>query len=205
MLKKVGLTLLELIVVLVILAALAGLAIPLVSQSLDDSKIKVSQGSLSAIRNATMSYWRDTKFEPNTATTANGALLQRFQMRWLFFNPFVENGENNTPSFDARSARGWNGPYIVEKTGRYKVDAVRNFTTAYGSGDGESPSSDPTILDGWQRPIVIQVVDTSVRVLDVRIVSAGPDGVIDTPADTASNLLTEAITKDDIYDAFTLR
>ncbi|MEM8550610.1 MAG: hypothetical protein AAGF10_07445, partial [Verrucomicrobiota bacterium] len=54
-------------------------------------------------------------------------------------------------------------------------------------------------LDGWGNPIVIQLPEVASGLTDaelesVRLVSAGPDGVIDTPTDT---LLPTAVEKND--------
>jgi hypothetical protein len=59
---------------------------------------------------------------------------------------------------------------------------------------------DATVIDGWGRPIVIQRytagVNAEERSLFTRLVSAGPDGVINTPTDVAAP--SKAVCGDDI-------
>jgi hypothetical protein len=79
------------------------------------------------------------------------------------------------PSYDSISRRGWNGPYVQHTGGTYTVNNTAGFTQAYGE------NGDPTVLDGWGRPIVLQRPSVAQPNLHARLVSAGPDGVISTP------------------------
>jgi prepilin-type N-terminal cleavage/methylation domain-containing protein len=116
------------------------------------------------------------------------------QLRYLFVNPddsVYPETMNWVPNLTALATRRWQGPYIRHTGGAYKihVDGVidgidPSFTTVYGE-DG-----DPTVFDAWGRPIVIQVptgtdsgaesITNEPGVNFARLVSAGPDGVIDT-------------------------
>lgn len=91
-------------------------------------------------------------------------------------------------AYDPDTRRGWRGPYLMDNGARYGVN------DAYGS------ISDPAVLDGWGRPIVIQFPTSPVtepeRSLNVRLVSAGENGVIDTPDDQAMPTRTDC--KDDV-------
>jgi len=80
-------------------------------------------------------------------------------------------------SFNPVTRLGWHGPYLSSGTGRYAVNSANNFTSDYGA-DG-----DPAILDAWGRPMILQVpkVNGTNDILYARLVSAGPDGIIQTP------------------------
>jgi hypothetical protein len=84
-------------------------------------------------------------------------------------------------AFDPQTARGWRGPYLSSPTTGYAVDAARQFTYAYGK------AGDPAPADSWGQPIVLQVPTAAATPADrktyARLVSAGPDGILQTPAD----------------------
>jgi prepilin-type N-terminal cleavage/methylation domain-containing protein len=152
-----GFTLLELLVVLMIIAAMAGLVIPLVSASQDESFQQTTLVSLGRLREAINGtperpgYYSDMRRLP--ATIAD-----------LFSTPSYLPAEEQ--SFDRNTRHGWHGPYIQNQSGTYSVD------DAYGD------PGDPAVLDGWGTPIVIQVMSS---IEYARLVSAGPNRVIDTP------------------------
>lgn len=220
-----ALTLIELVVVLTILVALAGLVVPQLVATSENARITATRSTLTAVRDAMMRYWLDTKYlalngpsgtpataAANTAGTSSldaNATVNRFQVRWLFENP--ENapsvsGDELVVTYNPDTQLGWNGPYLEEETGEYLVDASFGFSALYGNANG------PAILDafssesngGFPRPVVVQAVDDGTR-LDCRVVSAGPDGVLDTPASVFTEALTLAMTGDDEYVSFTLR
>jgi type II secretory pathway pseudopilin PulG len=83
----------------------------------------------------------------------------------------------NTVQFDPNLRTGWNGPYIASST----------------------------LVDAWNRPLSVQYVNPNGSLKDVRIVSAGPNGVVDIPAGTATSSLTTGSIGDDLYVALTLR
>ena len=107
----------------------------------------------------------------------NAALLPR-QMVDLFSPPaFLPSAYD---AFDPETALGWRGPYVQAPTGV--------FDDHGGAFAGYGVEGQPTLIDGWGRPIVIQVPDvaageTDEELLHIRIVSAGDDGVLQTPTD----------------------
>lgn len=98
MLKKVGLTLLELIVVLVILAALAGLAVGLMSSTTQWSREKATESTLSEIKSGIELLWIDIK--------PLGVLQADVTLDMLL------NNDANRQVFDPVTKIGWRGPYI---------------------------------------------------------------------------------------------
>ena len=95
-------------------------------------------------------------------------------------------------SFDPVTRLGWRGPYVAPSGAQYAINVPMGFTSDYGK-DG-----DPGVSDAWGRPIVIQI-PTHDSVPDwqyARLVSAGPDGKIDTPLNVQSP--SDANRNDDI-------
>jgi prepilin-type N-terminal cleavage/methylation domain-containing protein len=214
--KRRGLTLLELLVVLAILTALATIIVPVISMfgrksqevatrenllRLQDLLVNryipdLGGGTYVSVGSGTNPY-KGTRIGNMVANLpAPGAIgytnrtTYHPQLRYLFVNPddsqYPET-MNWVPNLTALATRRWQGPYIRHSGGTYRihVDEVidgidASFTTVYGE-DG-----DPTVFDAWGRPIVIQVptvVDADTNEPGVnfaRLVSAGPDGVIDT-------------------------
>ena len=195
--QRRGLTLVELVVVLTILVALGSMVIPVLRGTGQRSSDTTTDATLVAVRDALQQWWSDTKYValPGTPTTV-ATEADRFQLRWLFENPVTGN---SIESFDPDTRIGWNGPYFVDQTGDYTVNAANGFTVDYGT-DG-----DPAVIDSWTAsPVVIQANDTGTY-WDVRIVSAGPDGEVDIDRLTLTDNLTPATRGDDIYVALQLR
>jgi prepilin-type N-terminal cleavage/methylation domain-containing protein len=135
------------------------------------------------------------------------------QLRYLFINPgpldFTTDASAETPFPSANvtllSPRRWNGPYVTHQGARYSGTRDPTVAVAAGFGaefgvadvDGVDPTTnatvvttpgDPTVLDAWGNPIVIQVPNTSgeatpsaTDVMYARLVSAGPNGKLETP------------------------
>lgn len=173
-------TLIELLVVLVVLTALAGIVLVRVT----GFSIHTAQGDKSPERIATEATMRAIADAIVGTTDQPGFLQDVGDMPEYMEDLFVNNGH---PDFDPVTRRGWRGPYIRTHTGSYAVDAARGFTTVYYDGVDDPPS--PTLLDAWGDPIVIQYPDLPVtdelRERNARLVSAGPDGELDTPRSAA--------------------
>ena len=177
-----GFTLVELVVVLSILAAVSSLMVPLFTGTVQDAATTATRRTLIAARDAMCRYWADTKHVPLDGVTTTAAEADRLQIRWLLLNPATGD---TSQDFSPNTRIGWRGPYIANATG--------------GS------AASPALVDAWNKAVVAQDVAPAVSPRDVRIVSGGPDGVIDIPAATATSALTAADVGDDVYVAFSLR
>lgn len=153
-----GLTLIELLVVLVILAALAGVVLP----------------HMNDLRIGPFGTRGESPQEIATKTTllrVRAAIMGDESMPGLWQD--LGGGETELPlsirelfiprpgwptPFDPNTRLGWRGPYVMDN----------------GARDG---ADDPAILDGWGRPIVNQAPTA----LTIRLVSAGADGILETP------------------------
>ncbi len=220
-----GLTLLELVVVLMILVALAGVVVPLVSDSVVDSLDTGTRASLTALRDVVSTYWIDSgsskKLPRPEAASITAGRADHPQLIFLFVNPTTLDDNNPMTSdteftFNAAYRVGWRGPYLRQATGRFPnpVDIVESSPLPLGSKPtyaeaGFFPANrygepgDSVIVDPWGNPIVIQNPGATAGVQDVRLVSAGPNGVLSTDPTVMTSLLGS--TGDDIYVAFTLR
>ena len=178
-----GFTLIELIVVLSVLVALSGIILPLCVDNLNGANETATRSTLTEARTAMLQYWHDTKFVDLDGVTTVASESQRFNITWLFANPVTNT---NAVQFDPNLKMGWNGPYIANSTAD---------TTAGG----------PNLVDAWNQTLVVQYVNPNVDLKDVRIVSAGRNGVVDIPAATATSALTTGSIGDDLYVALMLR
>ncbi|MCC6511799.1 MAG: hypothetical protein IT423_22045 [Pirellulaceae bacterium] len=178
-----ALTLAELVVVLFILAALGGLVIPLCSDQINIAAHSVTGSTLSETRDAISQYWHDTKHETLDGVITVADEPNRFDIQWLFFSPVTGT---RTIDFEPTSRTGWNGPYLLSAT------------------DNTTPGS-PGLIDGWNHLLVTQYVNPGDTIKDVRIVSGGPNGVVDIPSGTATAALNAGNTGDDIYVSLLLR
>jgi type II secretory pathway pseudopilin PulG len=168
-------TLVELVVVVLIVVTLSLLVVPNMAGVVEDAPDVATRGSMSTLRNAALGFLTDARRMPRTVTE-------------LFLRPTSPPLPPllGVPPFDPATGLGWRGPYVATSTGVYALDKPtdpepKNFTGAYGQ------EGDPACLDGWGSPIVVQVPDLHADGIDsederrVRLVSAGPDGVLDTP------------------------
>jgi type II secretory pathway pseudopilin PulG len=173
-------TLAELLAVLLILIALVGLVVPLLSGAAEDARETATRANLARLREVISRYQLDNEKRlprPGYSGLNNPPhRLDKPQLRYLFINPGLAvapgSPESTTNTYDPVARKGWRGPYLLSDTPQYKLDVSRNFTRAYGE-DG-----DPTAIDGWGNPLVIL---ETVNGPELR--SAGRDGVLLTSDD----------------------
>ncbi len=188
--------------VLVALVALGTLLVPMFDQTTDDARSVTTDETLYRVRDAISGsggYAELMKHARNTGGTIVGygaglpwpssadilgGRVDHPQLYFLFTSP------GSIEPYDPHYRVGWRAAWLdIGSTGRYVVDATRGFTTSYGEDDDSAP------LDAWFNPIVIQLPNTvSGSITDeeveaVRLVSAGPDGILDTP----TNVLTPTV------------
>ena len=176
-----GLTLVELLVVLVVLAALGGILSVTLSDGASltgtdgiertDEEI-ATRATMTEVRDAMMAtslsepgYFQDT-----------GSLPER--LGGLISQSVAGEGD-----FDPARKRGWRGPYVYDTGSPYEnyveSDGSDNFDDDGGNPYGQA--GDPAILDAWGKPLILQESAND----DARLVSAGPNRVLETDPDSS--------------------
>lgn len=169
--SSAGMTLVELLVAVAVLAILAGAAVPVSGRIMRTTREAAAKREMAAIAEALRAYAQDRAFSPD-------------HMRWGRFPPEVSGtGAYETilgrdleedlhrVGWDLRLMQGWNGPYI-------RSDAV----TADAGGDGSAQTVRGHQVDPWGRYYIYRNRHASggfvSSVSDERVVtllSGGPD------------------------------
>jgi prepilin-type N-terminal cleavage/methylation domain-containing protein len=175
--KQSGVTLIELTVVLLILVALAGLAIPYMSGTSSAALCKATDITMQNVKKVIMErYYLDTLgYFPKDTKDA----VANYNLRYLFTKPTDWN------LFDPATQTGWRGNYlqggITLGSGQYiagNLDVSFRDTntippTATPHVNADVANTDTVILDGWGRPLIIQVDTTNPNAFVAKLVSAG--------------------------------
>jgi len=187
-----GMTLIELTVVLLILVALAGLAIPYVGGTNRMALCQATDASMHAIKTAIMGggsnsgFYMDLLGKYPKATKGDTA---DFNLQFLF-TPMTDSSWGNQNDYNPKTAVGWRGPYLMSGvTNDFSVDNDNdtNKTDELHSSFGSATyvnqaitAGDQVALDAWGRPIVIQIPTACPAPYSAtpekcaRLVSAGP-------------------------------
>ncbi|WOO39497.1 type II secretion system protein [Rubellicoccus peritrichatus] len=170
-----GFTIMELLVVLTILAAVGGGVVMTVSNGMS-----IVDGTGRSITHEEVAT-RATLLEIEKALMGNGAEAGYYSHALELPTRIAGllTDVDSLGAYNFATKRGWNGPYLFDSGATYGASTeagdTDNFIATYGL------DSDPAILDGWGKPIILQESDTS----DARIVSAGPNQVIETDPNNA--------------------
>lgn len=163
-----GLTMLELLLVVAVLVALATSVFPRLTDVGEEARARATLESMRAIRNAI----RGTDADPGYRGTV-GKCPSKIDD--LF--------KNNTGAgvYSALTRKGFRpGGYVQSNGALYRVDTAHGFSADYCYADG----MDNAVMDGWNRPIVLQINPLNSEHL--RLVSAGADGFLETGAGNTS-------------------
>lgn len=182
----------ELLAVIVVLATVAGFVVAAFDAAHESSAEALTRATLRSCRDAIVGVERPGR------SAANGfrhdlRAMPRTIADLLRAPPWAPADDQQ---FDFAKGVGWRGPYLRAPTEAYAWSsasggATSGFTALYGE------PGEPTVLDGWGRPIVLQRPDPDglgVDAIDdrhLRLVSAGPDAELDTPPGAYFPSLTE--------------
>lgn len=150
-------SLLEMLAVITIVAALASLVTWQSQLHRNDAEVTTAQSTLRAIADAF------TGSETGPGYLADMRYVPGFHVEDLRIHHLLLQGDQ--PAFDPATRRGWHGPYI--RHGRIT----------------QSANGDLEISDPWGHPIVLQIPPGPAGLRYARLVSAGPDGLLTTPPD----------------------
>lgn len=212
-----GLTLLELVLVLVILTALGAIIIPMTEGVGEESRQTVTRSVLRDVSEILGNRYHsdmdnlliNDTFSPPIVlpglpfpdplhVAVHERNLTHPQLTFLFINPQRFGDANpatldTDPTYNAVTRRGWNGPYLKHTGGRFLPSELHPSFTPIDFPNRYAGEGDPMILDGWGRPLVLQVPTGAFETLTepelriawrhARLVSAGPNGILETPPD----------------------
>jgi hypothetical protein len=125
-------------------------------------------------------YYQDMAFSPDRMAHT---LQDLFVLPPYLLPPF--------DTFDPFTEMGWDGPYLtsIEHYG-VLVGMTYQFRPSFDASYGNA--GDFALLDGWGNPLILQIEFDGVLGVSAqecmysRLISAGPNGVIDTPKDLAN-------------------
>jgi prepilin-type N-terminal cleavage/methylation domain-containing protein len=112
-----GFTLLEMIVVIAIIVAFAGVLVPVVRHELEGTRLATARSDVARLASAVNRYMTDTSYAP---TGKNGAPRYHFLAtsgRSPEANSFASGGSGSTVDFLERNTTGtaeWRGPYVMD-------------------------------------------------------------------------------------------
>lgn len=151
-----GMTLIELTVVLLILIALAGLALPYVSGTSSKALCDATDVSMANIKKAIMNgYYLDMlgRFPQDLDSLTPSTGSERYNLHFLFSKSSL--GARTHKSFDPDSATGWrSGGYLQ---GSIMLDS--DMTGNFGNATYTEPLKQNHLvaIDSWGRPFTIQI------------------------------------------------
>lgn len=171
-----GLTLLELVIVLTILAALGGVVLVKLGDT-DKDRATITRTTLNAVRKACDQYFADTN-------------------RWPEYTGDLLQAPPGLALYDPSICSGWNGPYLIATGARYQAtdwsdlaDAP-SFPTTYRRNITPT-APDPAVLDAWGCPLVLQqsipILPDTRAPQQIRLVSAGRNRSLETADDAAGS------------------
>jgi prepilin-type N-terminal cleavage/methylation domain-containing protein len=164
-----GMTLMELIVVIAILAILAGAVIPLLNGIVAKSRITAVRASLSTVREAIVGKGDSPGFQSDVGRPPNSIA------ELLATSP-----PSGVALFNRDTNIGWRGPYLISQGGLYPI-ANATFTNLFGNNT--SGNQDPALLDPWGDPIIIQRLTVASGVLTFIAQNGTPQTASTTLAD----------------------
>jgi prepilin-type N-terminal cleavage/methylation domain-containing protein len=165
-----GFTLIEIVIVIAVIAILAGIATPSIVENIRDSRIARAKSNAKEIAATMASFYKDTGRWPTTDGT----------------NPvnFLQTDTRAAPAAGT-GVTGWSGTadtfadQLIDNTPAYATTGEFAWRGPYQTDFGRDP---------WGKAFVCNVGNLSVgSTIPVYVLSAGPDGVLQT---SAGGLLT---------------
>jgi prepilin-type N-terminal cleavage/methylation domain-containing protein len=197
-----GMTLIELSVVLLILIALAGLAVPYVGGIGSTAMCQTTDATMQAVKEAIMGgaagpgFYGDTLGYYPKATKSTTA---DYNLTYLFSAP-SDTSWGGMVSFNAKTAVGWHGPYLHSGGAAIPAGVGPSFADVFDAATNPTGkvhlaiNGGSQVMDAWHRPIILQVpyFGGAYHHEYARLVSAGPGSSLD-PADAAidTNIQTQ--------------
>jgi len=192
-----GFTLVEVVVVIAVVALLAAIMTPLIAKNIDDAKTGRAENEAEVIAAAIGNFYKDVGRWPTMDATAafNGVTT------------LVSGNASNTGI--AINSNGWvsAASATVDYLDNHLLDNNPGGAATYatsGRNAWHGPYLDTAPMDPWGTPYMVNIAatDSSSTSNKGLVISAGPDGVIDTPFATTRTSLPS---NDDIAVSFYVR
>jgi type II secretory pathway pseudopilin PulG len=191
---RAALTLLELVVVMGVLAAMAGIATQLFTgingqaagtatfKSLRTVQNIILNSYVPNMKNADISAGQQMPAPIDLDGLPRSSVTGQPMLTWLFQNPALTYGLHPA-AVNPATGLGWNGPYLASGLGYYPGANASPASRGFANGTYGN-NGDPTVLDGWGNPIVIVAVTDQNSLSYYILLSAGPSGVLNLTSDS---------------------
>ena len=188
--RKRGFTVVELLVVMVIIAFLAGLLLPAIRKSRSKALIDKAKSEMANLASVMTMVKMDTGYYVRLCDL-DEVDTQQVMAYW---DGSKDSTDSETPLANLLTGGGtWDGPYITyQPKATYQADNGSRPTDATGTWDLNRIAPEGTPLDPWGHTYLVAYNDTEKVMV---IYSAGPNGKIETsagnttPADGSDDLL----------------
>jgi len=166
--QQSGFTLLELLVVVSVLASLAGIAAVAMDGYEQDAQEQLVHVEMKRIASAIYRFKEDTGYFPEKGIFSENGDNENFD--WMFSSP-VDGSNNEILPWNANVGRGWHGPYLtLESQSKFATTTDNNcfidtdtFSTAIGNGSQETV---PGIADPFERKMTYSDGDACFTIRD---------------------------------------
>ena len=196
--RSTGFTMIEMVVVLGIIGVLAAVLTPLVSNYVDQSRIARAQSDCRTIGDAIARFERDVGRYPMFTSASTGTGL----MEDSDANVIRLEGPGSSVSDTSGNSSNWvNGSTASTLVNQLLTNAPGYSTTSSlakpfkWKGPYLNPDTDP-----WGNKYLVNIINAkSASGLACFVLSAGPDGVVQTPFSISANSQVSASSDDIIY------